>query len=137
MIEVKSVTQAEREDRRQRRIIASLFVFGILGLAYAFYDYYQIVNHVTIPQDLEAVDPAVASLKASGLVEDFDVAQHVITVNEGKWSERKRPEKIGIITQLARYCADKNKSASWALTVRGHATSATLSELGPKGLVVN
>jgi hypothetical protein len=96
-----------------------------------------LVNRVALSPSLSAVDPVIEQWKASGLVHSFDAMRATLVVNEGEWETKNRPEKIGIITQLARYCADKNNSQSWGLTVKGRSTSATLGEMGPKGILVN
>jgi hypothetical protein len=57
-------------------------------------------------------------------------------VNEAQWNERPREEKVGIITQLARYCAERNKEDVWTLKVVSGGTASTLGELGRNGLIV-
>jgi hypothetical protein len=109
----------------------------LLGVGYAAYDYITLVNLAVPPKDLEAVDPFIEQIKATGLVHSFDLKNAVLVVNEEKWSSKKKGEKIGIVTQLARYCADKNQNPSWALTVKGRSTTATLGEIGPLGIRVN
>ncbi len=136
-VEVRSAAQADKEDRRQKRIIITLFVIGFIGLGYAVYDYLDLVGHTALPQNLSQVDPVIEQWKASGLVHSFDAPNSTIVVNESQWAGKKRPEKIGIITQLARYCAEKNNSGTWALTVKGQNTSVTLGEMGPRGILVN
>jgi len=136
-VEVRSAVEAEKEDRRQKRIITVLFVIGFLGLAYAVYDYMDLVDRATLPQSLTQVDPVIERWKQSGLVYSFDASKSTMVVNETEWNGKRKAEKIGIITQLARYCAEKNKSATWALTVKGKNTSLTLGEMGPQGILVN
>lgn len=136
-VEVKSAAQAEKDDRRQRNLIITLFAVGFLGIGYAVYDYVDLVDRATLPQNLSEVDPVIERWKAAGLVHSFDAMESTIVVNETEWAGKKRPEKIGIITQLARYCAEKNNSPAWALTVKGRSTAATLGEMGPRGILVN
>ncbi len=136
-VEVRSASEAEKEDRRQKRIILGLFILGFLGVGYAAYDYITLVDRATLPQNLSEVDPVIEQWKQSGLVHSFDPQKSTIVVNESEWAGKKRPEKIGIITQLARYCAEKNNNPTWAVTVKGRATSATLGEMGPRGILLN
>ena len=136
-VEVRSASQVEKEDRRQKRLIIALFVIGFIGVGYAAYDYMQLVDRATLPQNLSEVDPVIEQWKASGLVHSFDASRSTMVVNETQWAGKKKAEKIGIITQLARYCAEKNKSATWALTVKGRSSAATLGEMGPRGILVN
>jgi len=136
-VEVRSAVQAEREDRKQKRIIVTLFVIGFIGLGYAAYDYLTLIDRAVLPQNLSEVDPVIEQWKSSGLVYSFDASKSTIVVNESEWAGKKRTEKIGIITQLARYCAEKNSTTTWALTVKGRSTSATLGEMGQRGILVN
>lgn len=134
---VRTIDQAEAEDRRQRIIIITLFAIGIFGLSYLVYDYLQIVDRVAIPENINAVDPIVARWQTEGLVDAFDVPQARLVVNEAAWDSKERDEKIGIITQLARYCAEKNAETRWRLTVVGKRSSAILGEIGSSGLRIN
>ena len=136
MIEVRSAAEAEKADRRQKRIIGGLFLLGFLGVAYAVYDYTQIMDRAAMPQELTAVDPVIQRWKAAGLVHDFDPKTALLVVDEGQWGDKGRPEKIGIITQLARYCASQRNVSTWELTVKGRQSSATLGEFGPNGIKV-
>jgi len=136
-VEVTSAIQAEKEDRKQKRIILTLFVIGFIGLGYAAYDYMNLIDRAVLPQSLSEVDPVIEQWKASGLVHSFDASKSTIVVNETEWAGKKRTEKIGIITQLARYCAQQNRTTTWALTVKGRSTSATLGEMGQSGILVN
>ncbi|MBI2620241.1 MAG: hypothetical protein HYW57_09180 [Ignavibacteriales bacterium] len=136
MVVVRDVRKADEEDRRQKRIIVTLFSIGIFGLSYLVYDYMQIIDRATIPEDLNQIDPIVAQWRADGLVESFDVMQAQLVVNERKWLDRKKEEKIGIVTQLARYCAERNQNRTWELTVFAKGTSMVLGEMGRRGLVI-
>ncbi len=113
-----------------------LFSVGVLGLSYLVYDYLQIIDRATMPESLSQVDPMVAKWRADGLVDSFDAMQATLIVNEQEWFDRKKEEKIGIVTQLARYCAEKNQNPTWTLTVLGKRTSSILGEMGRRGLVV-
>lgn len=134
---VRTIDQADAEDRRQRVVIITLFAVGIFGLSYLVYDYTQIVNRSSIPDNLNSVDPIVAKWQAEGLVDAFDVPQARLVVHESAWDTKEREEKIGIITQLARYCAEKNAESRWRLTVVGKRSSAVLGEIGTSGLRIN
>lgn len=131
---VRTIEKADAEDRRQRVIIVSLFSIGILVLSYLVYDYMQIINRVSLPERLDAIDPIVAQWRAEGLVDSFDAAQAKVVVNEAAWDQKDRDEKIGIVTQLARYCADKSVDRKWRITVLGKRSSVVLGEIGNSGL---
>lgn len=130
------IVDADKEDRRQRITIIALFSIGILGISYLVYDYMSIVDRVSIPEDISKIDPIVQQWEQEGLVSSFDSQKGVLVVEEGKWDERKKDEKVGIIVQLARYCAKKNNSPNWNLRVVGSRSRATLGEMGQSGLVI-
>ena len=136
MAEVRIIADAEKEDRRQRIIMITLFAIGIFGISYLVYDYTQIVNRVSIPEDISQVDPVVQQWERDGLVSSFDSKNGILVVEEGKWNSRKKAEKVGIIVQLARYCAEKNNSPTWNLKVIGNQSKAVLGGMGQSGLVV-
>lgn len=136
MAEVRIIADADREDRRQRIVMITLFVIGILGVSYLVYDYTRIINHVSIPEDVNMVDPVVQQWEREGLVSSFDSKNGILVVEEGKWNLRKKSEKVGIIVQLARYCAEKNNSTTWNLKVIGNQSKAMLGGMGQSGLVV-
>ncbi len=130
------IVNPEKEDRKQRILIVTLFAIGTLGISYLVYDYMRIINHVALPEDPNQVDPIVLQWKQEGLVSSFDPEKALLVVEESKWNERDKDTKIGIIVQLARYCAQKNNSSSWAVRVVGSTSRATLGEMGQSGLVV-
>ena len=130
------IIDADKEDRRQRITIITLFMIGLLGISYLVFDYLRIVDRVSIPEDVNKVDPIVQQWEQEGLVTSFDAQKAVLTVNEEKWDERKKDEKVGIIVQLARYCAKKNNTPNWSLKVVGNRSMATLGEMGQSGLVI-
>jgi len=131
---VRTIAEANSEDRRQRIVIISLFVMGLSGLSYLVYDYLQIIDRAAIPEEIAAVDPIVAQWRAEGLVDSFDPANAKLVVHEHAWGKKGREEKIGIVTQLARYCAEKNNVTKWKLTVLGKSSSVILGEIGTSGL---
>jgi hypothetical protein len=133
---VRTIEKADAEDRRQRAIIISLFSVGILVLSYLVYDYMRIINRATLPENLDAIDPIVAQWRAEGLVDSFDAAQAKVVVNEAEWDRKDRDEKIGIVTQLARYCAEKSPDRKWKITVLGKRSLVVLGEIGNSGLRV-
>lgn len=130
------IVDADKEDRRQRVLVIALFAFGILGISYLVYDYVRIINHVALPEDPNLIDPVVLKWKQEGLVSSFDSKNGLLVVNEQKWNSRDRESKVGIIVQLARYCAQKNNSSSWAFKVVGMSSQLTLGEMGQAGLVL-
>ncbi len=133
---VEKVVDVSKEDKRQQRLIVALFAVGILGFSYLIYDYLQIVNRTSLPQKLDEVSAVVQEWKAEGFVYSFDVAKSELVVDEEKWGEKRRDEKVGIVTQLARYCASANKSKTWQVRVIGNRTSAFLGGIGQSGLVI-
>lgn len=134
---ILTVKQAAAEERRQKSTMIILFSLCFIGLLYAGYDYLQIMNRTSLPEDLTKMDQIVQRWKAEGVVESFDVEGAKLVVNEKKWDGWRREEKVGIITQLGRYCAERKKSDDWALKVVGYRTSAVLGELGKRGLNLN
>lgn len=133
---VRTIEKADAEDRRQRVIIISLFSVGILVLSYLVYDYMRIINRATLPENLDAIDPIVAQWRAEGLVDSFDASLAKVVVNEVEWDRKDRDEKIGIVTQLARYCAEKSPDRKWRITVMGKRSLVVLGEIGSSGLRV-
>ena len=131
---VRTIEKAESEDRRQRIIIISLFSIGILVLSYLVYDYMRIINRATLPEDLDAIEPIVAQWRVEELVDSFDAALAKVVVNEDEWDKKDRDEKIGIVTQLARYCAEKSPDRKWKITVLGKRSMVVLGEIGTSGL---
>ncbi|MCI0707121.1 MAG: hypothetical protein L0Y80_06545 [Ignavibacteriae bacterium] len=136
-VRVKTVAQVQREDRRQTMIIVVLSAMCLSGFGYVIYDYVQITNRIVLPEQLSDVDAAVRQLEADGLVMSLDVPHARLVVSDAEWSELSHEEKVGLITQLARYCAEKNQAEFWALTVVGGSSRAILGELGLMGLNVN
>jgi len=130
------IVDPNKEDRRQRWLMIALFAIGAIGISYLVYDYVRIINHVSIPEDASQMDPIVQVWKQEGLVASFDAKKALLVVEEKKWKERDREAKVGIIIQLARYCAQKNNSQNWVVKVVGSSTHETLGEMGQSGLVV-
>ena len=133
---VTKVVDEEKRERKQKRVMVALFSVCVLGFSYLFYDYFNIVNHTTLPEDLSAVGETVDSWKSNGLVTSFDALQEKIIVREDRWSKLSKREKIGIVTQLARYCAEEQKAGQWKLKVIGNRSSSVVGELGDRGLVI-
>jgi hypothetical protein len=133
---VTRVEEVDRKERQQKRVVIVLFSLCFVGFAYLFYDYFNIVNHTTLPENFAQVDQTMQQWQATGLVYRFDPAQRRLVVNEDKWNSMSKVEKIGIVTQLARYCAEPRKEPSWAFEVVGNRTSSIVGELGSRGLVI-
>jgi hypothetical protein len=134
---VQKIEDAQKEERRQKWIVVTLFTLGFAGLAYLVFDYVNIMNRTVLPEKLSGVAPAVEEWKAAGFVYAFDAKKSELIVDELKWQEKKREEKVGIVTQLARYCASTNRSSSWGMRVVGRRSSTLLGEIGQAGLVIN
>ena len=133
---VTKVVDEDKRERQQKRIVLTLFSICILGFSYLVYDYFNIVNHTALPEDFAQVDQVVKGWESNGLVSDFEPAKARLVVNEDKWERMTKEEKIGVVTQLARYCADRQREQSWAFEVVGNRTSSVVGELGSRGLVI-
>lgn len=131
------VTTVAAEERRQQRTLITLFSIVCVGLALIVWDYYRIVNVTPLPENTSSYDLLVEQWKTEGFVKSLDVTKSVLVVNETLWEKRKRPQKVGIVTQLARYCAEKKGSHAWVLQVVGQGHGNVLAEIGNSGLRVN
>lgn len=133
---VTTVAEEEKKERQQRRLLIVLFALCVAGFSYLIYDYFDIVNRTTLPEDLASVNMTVDGWKSKGLVTSFNPTEDRIVVSEEKWSSLTKAEKIGIVTQLARYCADEKRKEAWKIQVLGNRTSAVMGELGTRGLII-
>jgi hypothetical protein len=133
---VRNVADVEKKERHQKQTIVALFSVCIIGFSYLFYDYFQITNRVTLPEDFSQINRTVDGLRSNGLVDRLDVRGNKLVVDEQKWSGISKAEKVGIVTQLARYCADGQKSDNWLLVVEGNRSHSVVGELGSRGLVI-
>jgi hypothetical protein len=133
---VTKVVDEETRDRRQKRTMVALFSVCIIGFSYLVYDYFNIVNRTSLPENLSAVGKTINGWKSSGLVTSFDPSQDKMVVREDQWTTLSKQEKIGIVTQLARYCAEENKAGPWKFRVIGNHSSSVVGELGERGLVI-
>jgi len=136
MVQVRRVEEADSEDRRQKIAVIILFSIGMLVLSYLIYDYVQIMNFAAMPENLAEVDPVISSLRAEGLVHSLDISASKMTVDPLAWGGRSKAEKTGIITQLARYCVEKNNQRTWSLRVVANPSGVELGGIGPSGLKV-
>jgi hypothetical protein len=136
VLKVIRAEEVEAEARRQKLIIVTLSALCLVGLAYLVYDYIRITNRISLPENISETDVVVRRLQEEGLVESFDVARARLVVDEEHWKKKSREEQIGIVTQLARYTAQQNKSRVWSLSVYGRRSSTPLAELGRSGLVL-
>ena len=100
---------------------------GVLGLGW---------EAELLPEDVSKMDVVLEKWKNDGFVREFDVKTAVLIVDPARWNERKRVEKMNIVTQLARYCAEKNRTPSFLLRVQPTAGGPVLAEMGPRGLRV-
>ncbi len=130
------IVDADKAEQRQKILVIVLFSIGFLGLSYLVYDYTQIINRVTIGENLSQVDPIIEKWQMDGLVQSFDATKAKLVVYEQAWQDRRKEEKVGIVTQLARYCAQKNNSSVWTLTVIGSQHAQVLGEFGSSGLII-
>ena len=133
---VTNAADEEKKERRQKVVIILLFAVCLSGFSYLGYDYFQIVNRSTLPENFAGVDQTVASWQSTGLVEKFDVSTAKLVVDGQRWKSMSKVEKIGVVTQLARYCAGEKKRETWTLKVVDNATSSVVGEIGDRGLMV-
>lgn len=133
---VRNAVDVEKKEKREKTLVVGLFAFCIVGFSLVFYHYFDIVNRSSLPEDLAQVENTVEDWRSSGLVERFDPSQAKLVVNEVRWKAMKKEEKLGIVTQLARFCADASKKETWKLQVVESKSFAVVGELGDRGLVV-
>jgi hypothetical protein len=133
---VTKVVDEDKRERQQKRIVSLLFSICILGFSYLVYDYFSIVNHTALPENFAQVDQTVKSWQMNGFVYRFEPTKAKMVVDEDKWDRMTKQEKIGVVTQLARYCAEGKRDQAWAFEVVGNRTSSVIGELGAKGLVI-
>jgi hypothetical protein len=133
---VTKVADEDKKDRQQKRVVVILFSICILGFSYLFYDYFSIVNHTALPENFAQVDQTVKSWETSGFVYHFEESKARMVVDEDRWSRMTKEEKIGVVTQLARFCSEGKKQQTWAFEVVGNRTSSVVGELGSKGLII-
>ncbi len=133
---VTKVADEEKKERQQKRVVLVLFSVCLLGFSYLVYDYFSIVNHTALPEDLGKVDQTIQTWEATGLVSNFEPAKAKLVVDEDKWNKMTKAEKVGVVTQLARYCASRKSEPMWSFEVVGSRTSSVVGELGTKGLII-
>jgi hypothetical protein len=133
---VTKVVDEDKKDRQQKRVVVLLFSICILGFSYLFYDYFGIVNHTALPENFAQVDQTVKSWESNGFVYHFEQSKAKMVVDEDKWSRMTKEEKIGVVTQLARFCSEGKTQQTWAFEVVGNKTSTVIGELGSKGLMI-
>lgn len=133
---ITRVIDEDKKEREQKRILVVLFSVCMMGFSYLVYDYFSIVNHVALPEDLSQVNQTINGWKLNGLVNSFDPSKERLVVYEDKWNKLSKGEKIGIVTQLARYCAEEKQAGAWKFEVVGNRTSSVVGVLGSRGLVI-
>jgi hypothetical protein len=131
-----TILKADVEERKQRRLILIVLAIALAGGAWVGYDYYDTVSTELLPEDVTRMDDVIDRWKSDGFVRSFDVSSALLVVDPVRWNSRKRVEKMNIVTQLARYCAEKNRTPSFLLRVVAVADGPVLAEMGPRGLRV-
>lgn len=131
-----TILKADVEDRKQRRMILIVLAVAALAFTWAGLDYYDTVSTELLPEDLGRMDDVLERWKADGFIREFRVQESLLLVDEARWGARKRVERMNIVTQLARYCAERNKSTSFSLRVQATDTGPILAEMGLRGLRV-
>jgi hypothetical protein len=133
---VRNVVDVENKERREKRLVGGLFAFCIAGFSLIFYHYIDVINRPSLPEDLAQVEQTIEDWHTSGLIERFDAPKARLVVNDDRWKSMRKEQKLGIVTQLARFCADASKKESWKLQVIESKSLAVVGELGDKGLVL-
>ena len=131
-----TILKADVEERKQRRLILIVLAVALAAGTWAGYDYYDTVTTELLPEDIGKMDVVIDRWKDDGFVREFDVETAVLIVDPALWNSRKRVEKMNIVSQLARYCAEKNRKPSFLLRVQPTADGPVLAEMGPRGLRV-
>lgn len=131
------IINPDKEDRKYRAIAGTLFFVGILGVSYLVYEYVQVMNWSSLPPGSDDLGQVLAEWKQEGLVRSFDVEKSELVVEERGWERRKPAEKVGIMTRLARYCAEEKQSDQWSLRVVGSRSLTVLGKIDQSGLHVN
>lgn len=131
-----TILKADAEDRKQRRILLFVLAIALAGGAWVGYDYYDTVSTELLPENVGKMDDLLARWKDDGFVRELNVQNAVLIVDQTRWERRKRVEKMNIVTQLARYCAEKNRTPSFQLRVLPAVDGPVLAEMGPRGLRV-
>jgi hypothetical protein len=131
-----TVLKADAEDRKQRRLVLVVLTVALIGGAWVGYDYYDTVSTELLPENVGKMDDLLTQWKDDGFVRELNVQKAVLIVDPDRWKRRKRVEKMNIVTQLARYCAEKNRTPTFQLRVLPTADGPVLAEMGPRGLRV-
>jgi hypothetical protein len=130
------ILKVDVEEKKQRRLIMFILSIALVGGAWVGYDYYDTVSTELLPEDVMQMDGVIARWKRDGFVREFDVRAAVLIVDPDRWNDRKRVEKMNIVTQLARYCAEKNRTPAFLLRVQPAVDGPLLAEMGTRGLRV-
>jgi hypothetical protein len=131
-----TILKAAAEDRKQRRLVLIVLAVALAGGGWAGYDYYDTVSTELLPENVGQMDDVIAQWKDDGFVRDLNVQKALLIVDQKRWERRKRIEKMNIVTQLARYCAEKNRTPAFQLKVQPALDGPVLAEMGPRGLRV-
>ncbi len=131
-----TILKADVEERKQRRLILIVLAIALAAGTWTGFDYYDTVTTELLPEEIGKMDVVIDRWKNDGFVRGFDVKTAVLIVDPALWNSRKRVEKMNIVTQLARYCAEKNRTPSFLLRVQPAADGPVLAEMGPRGLRV-
>ena len=133
-MKVISAKKFEEQQRRTKYIVIGLFVVFLLGASFVLYNYLQVKGRVSIPKDLNQVELMVKTLEKEGLVLSFNPATAEMKVDETIWQDKSADEKMGMVLQIAKYCASRNKSTELKLKVIGNRTSGVVAEMGSSGI---
>ncbi len=114
----------------------SLIVLCAAGLAFALISYYRATSATVLPEDSTQFAQAINTLKATGVVRRFNPRERLLIVNPDKWNALSKTEKMGIVTRIARQCADESEDRTWGLTVEDAESRSIVAEIGAEGLSV-
>jgi hypothetical protein len=136
-MKVISAKKFEEQQHRIRYIVIGLFVVFALGLGFVLFNYFQIKGRVSVPKDIRQVELMVKTLEKEGLVLSFNPTSAEMKVDETIWQDKSTDEKMGMVLQIARYCASRNNSRELKLKVIGNHTGAVVAEMGSSGIRIN
>lgn len=112
----------------------TLLVVAVVGLAVVGYDYYRKTSMTILPEDTGKLEDVILRWKRDGFVQSFDIKSAEIYVDQAEWDQKKKVEKMSLVMQLARFCAERNKTAAFELRVKSQTSGALLAEMGNRGL---
>ena len=133
-MKVISAKKFEEQQKRVKYIVLGLVGVFLLGVAFVLYNYLQTKGRVAVPKDISQVKQMVERLQSDGLVLTFNSKAAEMKVDETAWQDKSADEKMGMILQIARYCASQNGTNELKLKVTGNRASTPVAEMGASGI---